>query len=377
MWDSLPDHILTHILIGLPIKTIITCACVCKTWNFYIQNPAFISNHLQHSSNNNQNHNHLLLFFPYPTGFVHWTYSYGKHVHELYWDNNEDLCQSSTFDFPFNSCIFRVVATCNGLVCITTKYTNNLFLWNPCIRKFVKLPTPNLNFQTHSFCKPFLGFGFDAKTNDYKVVIIVNDYKKKSSIPKVEVYSLATDQWNIVTALPPFTLCDSDGSDLLAFVNGAVHCVARKKTKKKSINFVSAFDLGDNAFSEIAMPPRVGENSAHLSISVYRNCLALIQGEHSIISILSLNLWMMKEYAVVSSWTKVLTFDNQGDYIPRVIGFKNSGEVLLAMKTGHFISEYFDTQKVKILQISGNHTIVDSYVESLVLLDKPNRAVTY
>ncbi|KAM3744574.1 hypothetical protein ACB098_06G063100 [Castanea mollissima] len=303
MWDSLPVHILTHILIRLPIKTIITCACVCKTWNFFIQNPTFISNHLQHSSNNNQNHNHLLLFFHDPTGFVHWTYSYEKHV----------------------------VATCNGLVCITTKYTNSLFLWNPCIIKFVKLPTPNLNFQTHSFCKPSLGFGFDAKTNDYKVVIIVNDYKKKSSIPKVE-------------------------------------------TKKKSINFVLAFDLGDNVFSEIAMPPRVGENSARLSILVYRNCVALIQEEHSI---LSLNLWVMKEYAVVSSWTKVLTFDNQGDYIPRAIGFKNSVEVLLAMKTGQFILEYFDTQKVKVLQTSGNHTIVDSYVESLVLLDKPNRAVTY
>ena len=81
--------------------------------------------------------------------------------------------------------------------------------------------------------------------------------------------------------------------------------------------------------------PRVGETLACLSIPVYRNCLALIQEEHSIHS---LNLWVMKEYAVVSSWTKVLTFDNQGDNIPRAIGFKKSGEVLLAMKTGQFIS---------------------------------------
>lgn len=119
-----------------------------------------------------------------------------------------------------------------------------------------------------------------------------------------------------------------------------MHCVARKKTKKESINFVLVFDLGDNVFSEIAMPklwdkPRVGETLACLSIPVYRNCLALIQEEHSIHS---LNLWVMKEYAVVSSWTKVLTFDNQGDNIPRAIGFKKSGEVLLAMKTGQFIS---------------------------------------
>ena len=75
------------------------------------------------SSPTTYNNNHLLLFFRDPTGFVHWTYSYGKHVHELNWDNNEDLCKSTKFDFPFNSCIFRVVATCNGLVCITTKYT--------------------------------------------------------------------------------------------------------------------------------------------------------------------------------------------------------------------------------------------------------------
>lgn len=114
----------------------------------------------------------------------------------------------------------------------------------------------------------------------------------------------------------------------------------KRLRRKESINFVLVSDLGDNVFNEIAMPklwdkPRVGENLARLSILVYRNCLALIQEEHSIHS---LNLWVMKEYAVVSSWTKVLTFDNQRDNIPRAIGFKKSGEVLLAMKTGQFIS---------------------------------------
>jgi hypothetical protein len=49
---------------------------------------------------------------------------------------------------------------------------DRMVLWNPATRELKMLPLfpqqPNLYFVSH------LGFGFDPKTNDYKVVRIMN-----------------------------------------------------------------------------------------------------------------------------------------------------------------------------------------------------------
>ena len=79
------------------------------------------------------------------------------------------------------------------------------FLWNPCVRKFVKLPKPNITCFSHGDYNASVGFGFDSKTNDYKVVRFVTlgeKGQKGKSPPEVEVYSLSTGKWRMVTALP-------------------------------------------------------------------------------------------------------------------------------------------------------------------------------
>jgi hypothetical protein len=109
-YDFLPDEIVTQILIRLPIKSIITSICVCKTWKSIIQNPTFISTHLHHSTTTN----HLLLF----------TISSGsKQIYALHNDDDNDFTEHTRFDFLVDSFTinprFRVVATCNGLVCFS------------------------------------------------------------------------------------------------------------------------------------------------------------------------------------------------------------------------------------------------------------------
>ena len=49
----------------------------------------------------------------------------------------------------------------------------------------------------------------------------------------------------------------------------------------------------------------------------------------------------MKEYDVVSSWTKalslIMTYDLASRYdIPKVVGFTRSGKIVLEMDGGHF-----------------------------------------
>ena len=100
-----------------------------------------------------------------------------------------------------------VVGPCNGLVCLAddseryhSKY--NFILWNPSVRKFLKLPAPpNATYFTHN-----VGFGFDAKTNDYKVVSFVTSggiSQMGDSPLKFQVYSLVTADWRMVTTCLP------------------------------------------------------------------------------------------------------------------------------------------------------------------------------
>ncbi|KAK4576647.1 hypothetical protein RGQ29_027267 [Quercus rubra] len=378
---SLPPEILLDIIIRLPIKSIITCTSVCKTWKSLIQNPSFISDHLRHSTTK------YLLFSLYSK--TAWQvyripHEQGREHYALHWDDNQDFNEYTKFYFPLlhGQERFRVVGTCNGLICLANYICcDTVIIWNPCIRKFVQvskpLPLPNIPPFRYSVS---VGFGIDSKTSDYKVARILSFRDRKSASPpklEVEVYSLATAEWKtLTTALPPTgTECYGNPH---ASVNGALHWVASRRTKDNMlIKFVMVLDLGDEVFSEIAMP-KFAENERNLpsTISAYGNSLALYQE----VSMNYLNIWLMKEYGNASSWTKVVILADQGPryYRPSAKGFRKSGEVILKMNDTKFISRDLETQEIKDLGNAGYyHTYVDYYVESLVLNDKKSQLCSY
>ncbi|XP_050260644.1 putative F-box protein At2g02030 isoform X2 [Quercus robur] len=406
MWDFLPPEILPNILLRLPTKSIVKFTCVCKTWRSLIRSPDFISAHLKLS-----NCNQPLLLFRFCSDWLKDAmFSMERDTHEievykLYCDN-QDFNEHTRFDFPFHTqahgAPFGVVGTCNGLVCVMGDgFSRRIILWNPCVRMFVELPKPNVTSQWYDGCDSSAGFGFDSKTNDYKVVRVVTlrDVWRNgwgASPPKVEVYSLATGEWSMVTTALP---CAVRHHDPLPFVNGALHWVALRRTNcNKYHNFITVLDLGDMVFSEIVLPilsdDKDDEDESHIRpfISAYGNSLALCQeGFHT----LCVNVWLMKRYADSSSWTKIVIFphiglrdqdindiigaDHAEGYIYRAKGFRKSGEVVVQLDLDQrLVSQDLETQECKDLRISAyNYTFVGSYVKSLVLLDKPNRAATY
>ncbi|XP_065627074.1 F-box protein CPR1-like isoform X2 [Quercus suber] len=409
MNDFLPSEILPNILLRLPTKSIVKFTSVCKTWRSLIRNPDFISAHLKLS-----NHNQPLLLFrfcsdgrlkrPYLDYLVRDTDE--KEVYKLYCDN-QDFNEHARFDFPFHTLgrtpIFRVVGTCNGLVCVEDDgLLGRIILWNPCVRMFVELPTPSITYQGYHEEDGYgydaaTGLGFDSKTNDYKVVRVVTvvDVWRRSdcvSPPKVEVYSLATGEWSMVTTALPGAVHPRDP---MPFVNGALHWVALRRINYfKYRNFITVLDLGDMVFREITLPilsdekDYGNESFIYPFISAYGNSLGLIHGGRG----LCLNVWLMKRYKDASSWTKIVIFPHIGlldqaikdiedvgyGFKPSAKGFRKSGEVVVELGEQPFVSQDLETQECKDLPISAcNYTFVGSYVKSLVLLDKPNRAATY
>ena len=114
-----------------------------------------------------------------------------------------------------------------------------------------------------------------------------------------------------------------------------------------------------------------------ICVSVYGNSIAGFQKR---VRGGKLNIWVMKEYGVTSSWTQ---FTHQylkfGLAKQCPVGFRRNGEVVLRNDRGGLVSWNADTQMIKDIEIDGFCCIlVGSYVESLDILDKAsNSVVTY
>ena len=249
-----------------------------------------------------------------------------------------------------------MVGTCYVLLLLSDDTNISFCLWNPCVGKFLKLPSPNITYATHGRFGASIGFGFDPKTKDYKVVRVVTllgNLDVGKTRPQVEIYTLSTGQWRMLgTGLDPSgaLYCPQ------TLINGALHWVAFFRDGDNNIhNFVLVFDLAKEVFHEILLPEFPGHMGLISgTISVYRNSIAFFRKSNDF-----LHIWVMKEYGVVSSWTQVfsspLDFFGASDRIQRALGFRRNGE----------------TREIKDLRIMGyKKTIVDYYVENLVLLDQ-------
>ena len=80
-----------------------------------------------------------------------------------------------------------------------------------------------------------------------------------------------------------------------------------------------------------------------------------------------INIWVMKEYGVASSWTKIFTISQM--VFPRGAGFTGNGELILEVPRGQFVLQHLGTQMIKYLRIIGyQYTFAGSYVKSLFLI---------
>lgn len=120
------------------------------------------------------------------------------------------------------------VRSCNGLVCLSNRRGNTIYLWNPMTKGFKKLPTPKIDA---SF-RLDLGFCFDSILNDFKLLRIVqSDVSYDGYITfalKAELYSTNANSWKIIKVpktvqkfLPwPYSKCVDSKTGVLYFENG-------------------------------------------------------------------------------------------------------------------------------------------------------------
>ncbi|OMP04956.1 hypothetical protein COLO4_09169 [Corchorus olitorius] len=376
-YTDLPQELLlSEIVVRLPAEALVKFTAVCKSWNSLIKNPKFISTHLQKSISSTN----LLLFRLY-------TRTSGKGARRLEYSlrsNNKALDEYKQLTCPnIGGCrsrvgAFRVAGSCNGLVCFVEDgcygYGYTFILWNPVIKKAIHLPEPNVTYSSHGPYDGFTGFGFDSKTNDYKllryVMLDTNDYEGEVSI-EAEVYSLNANCWTSITSIAPkYIPClgypRNYGS---SFVNGAIHLLAFDRNDPKR-NLILAFDVSEQVFSEIPLPDPLSDAfSPPAQLLTYGQSSIAITTRESWYS--SIHLWVMKEYGVATSWTKVLTME-AAERVERVLLFRQDEQVFVLREDESIASLDIKTKHYEVLGVRApeDYLVVDSYVDSLVLLDK-------
>ncbi|XP_071703071.1 F-box/kelch-repeat protein At3g06240-like isoform X2 [Rutidosis leptorrhynchoides] len=221
------------------------------------------------------------------------------HRHEETKEEEESIPTKFHLQVPYVN--LSIYGSCNGLVLLLTfghcSDDVTLTVSNPTTREFVELPDCDFKIEGHRFvsCR-MCGLGYDSVTDDYKVVTI-NQFQNligHDIIMCVHVYSLRRNTWTRVIDYPdnyrPFSITSS------TFVNGSFHWVAKKVPDQTKV--IVAFSLADENFSEVPSPT--------LSYDVdtfYRLCV--VDEKLAILSVLDTEVWLMNEYGVKGSWTKI------------------------------------------------------------------------
>ncbi|KAL6137953.1 hypothetical protein ACLB2K_063242 [Fragaria x ananassa] len=185
-----------------------------------------------------------------------------------------------------------------------------------------------------------------------------------------------TNSWRPPAAPGPMYITVQHSSSSQAFASGAFHWVAHGPPEEGTFcNLILAFDMAKEAFQKLPLTSCLAAKSnLNMTIAVLNGLLSLVPRNNGPIDDESDSVWIMKEYGMAESWTKLFCIDIQGQAIRRVISFTKNGEVTLHNDLGEPVSYESDTQQSRDLQyvvgkrFSPKMYSLDTYMESLNLL---------
>lgn len=372
MSDFLPEEVVINILARLPVKSLLRFRCVSKSWKSLISCPNFVSMHIHHS---------YLSKTPTPSPRIllrHYSRDKKVEVYSVHRNNETfDVEEDIKISFPFRglaSSYFRIVGFCNGLLCLSDDmfgYSNLIMLWNPLVRKKLTLPLPRSRLENLGPYMFILGFGYDVKSKDFKVVRVayVQGDHGYNLPPIVEIFSLKTGNWREMSTdhLPQSFVIEHFWSQ--AFVHGKVHWVAYKqRAVSTNENLIMAFDLGSEVFEEIPLPnPLINESPVNINSVVYEEKLAVIH-YNGRVGTDKCSIWVMEEYGSRKSWIKM--FNLEFEFLGMVFGFTKGGSLMLTLRGGEMVFYNPKTEETSSLgTFAAKYSVfADAYTESLALL---------
>ncbi|XP_050365992.1 F-box protein CPR1-like [Argentina anserina] len=285
-------EIIFEILTRLPPESLVKFMCVCKDWNSIIRSQKFIR--AQHDRSMKANSRTILVLNSNaPTR---------SEASLVYFDTL--IPHTVRVKQPLNKLagMTSVAGYSNGLVCIM-RAGEHLVVWNPSIRRFKQIPFE----QPAGAGKRYYGFGYDSTDDDYKLVrVVVFGFDGVSS--EVKIYSLKSNSWKKIQGLPRIE--DFGMLSLrLSSWNGVLHWLMCHKLDEQTHRLVT-LDLATERYDELPIPhyndgPQLtlgvlGEEYLYVSLHYRPEAESILNSRNDV--------WIMKEYGVATSWTKLYTF---------------------------------------------------------------------
>ncbi|XP_074302838.1 F-box/kelch-repeat protein At3g23880-like [Silene latifolia] len=386
----------------LPVKILGKCRCVCKSWHSLIVSPTFMAAHLNHYTQNDANS--LLLYRKISLNISqHEQYCFfldsGRIPLQL---SHTSICPFNVF-YDSQHCSF-FVGSINGLICLSDDGylgpTIQIMLWNPFLRKTINLPlsmaaTIDLDDQTS-----VLGFGYDSKKNDHRVVKISYSRGNHEFNPLVEVYSVWDRIWRNIPSDYLVGHSIPMVSSSQCFINGVVYWLTSENYVIDNSSFgkwIVSFDIVEETFEKIELPNKILNSwKGEFGILEYKTKLSLSHCEYqrdmdAMVIGAIVHIWVKEE----KSWCLILNiaindYIHMGpiDYLGRngeLFGFARATDKMLILcdilmtKTRlrftlgirHFVMKEF----LELGLHQDASTKFAAFTESLVLLDDQNTDV--
>jgi F-box interacting protein len=234
------------------------------------------------------------------------------------------------------------------------------------------------NLDDKYFCFLY-GFGYDRSSDDYLVVSLSCD--TSSTLANIsshfEIFSLRASTWNEIecTGLVKYThfpfMNAYDDPKVGTLFNGAIHWFAF--LHDLSLDVIIAFDLMEKKLLEMSLPDNFDHEPPEYDLWVFGEFLSLWAMDYDNDTV---EIWVMKEYRVHSSWTKthVLSIDGISTQYFTPICSTKSGDII-GTDGGNGLVKYDDEG-----QLLEHHTYcndsrgsyVAMYTESLLSLPGDN-----
>ncbi|KAL5721286.1 hypothetical protein ACHQM5_004946 [Ranunculus cassubicifolius] len=379
---QLPADIFLDIFSRLPIKSLLRCRCVSKTWRHLSLHPHLPNMHLSLASQSSSN----------PTTFILYTSQLDSNavntkLYYLEFDQTSCLHQPIKLQFPLESWFnrFTVVGSCNGLLCLLefSSHHQDIYIFNPSIGDYIQLPQCGYGSPT-SF-----GFGFDSTAassdGEYKVVRIYSDvtdlFSLSAFVSSIKVYTLGDSLWRNVTCGRDFKYY-IDHKLPSVFVRGGLHWKCFEKVDRhECLGSVACFNLRSEGLSIIPFPDFINELDLMHKVSLVelKGCLSFYRTTFHMLSWYRITIWIMKDYGVKDSWVKQFVIKDSVVFKPdikyaRPLCVNSDGEILLICGGKQLVA--YDPQR-KIYRELGYYETLDSvtaviHVGSLVPLKVDN-----
>ncbi|KAL8485603.1 hypothetical protein ACS0TY_027770 [Phlomoides rotata] len=294
LFAYLPPEIIIGILSRLPVRSILSCKCVCKSWLTLLESNEFVKSHLLKAIPD------LAVYCSGSKLFKSFDIEDGLDL------EHHGLHYKFVTEFNIPGFYGRIAGSADGLLFLcNTNYMlkhHALHVCNPITRDYIELDCNEFVVESWLDIVTY-GFGSSKITGHHKVVRIFQESVPLPGgpplhcVPKSEcvchVYTIGTGLWRRISPVPQlYFLRDGDG----AILNGNLHWSVSNFEGPRLL--ISCFDLETERFSTFSTPLR--QSALTAPPTIFEDCLCLCDNRYGE----GIAIWLMKEYGVEKSWTK-------------------------------------------------------------------------